>query len=118
MNNVQLIKVSEKELERNLGEDRYWMLLSENSKKELEYYNINSDIVDFSKYNIIISFAREIKTMKYIRTFPFQKDNRVVTTVSKDVSPNKLFIYKIDKNKKVYLDQKALNLDKQILIEK
>lgn len=117
MNTVQLVKVSEKELERKLGEDKYWMLLSENNKKELENYNINIDIVDFSKYNIIISFAREIKAMKYKKTFPFEKDNRVITTVSKDVIPNKLFIYKIDKNKNVYLDEKSLNLDKQILIE-
>lgn len=117
MNTIPLLKVAEIELERPLDEDRYWMLLKETSIKEFEYYKIDRNIVDFSKYNLIISFAREIRTMRYKRTFPFEKNDRVVTIVSKDANPNKLFVYQIDNHKNVYLDEKSLNLDREIIIE-
>ncbi|HOJ78288.1 MAG TPA: hypothetical protein PLZ08_11370 [Bacillota bacterium] len=117
MNTVPLIKVAEIEAEHSFGETKYWMLLKENDIKEFEYYNIDRNIVDFSKYNIIVSFTREIRTMRYERTFPVEKNDRVITVVSKDVNPNKLFIYRIDKDQNVYLDLKSFTFDRQIIIE-
>lgn len=117
MNVVKLTQIRIIEQETEFVTEPYWMILTEKSEEKLEFYSLSKEMFDFSKYNIILSFGREIRQMKYSRIYPFEKDNRVVTIVSKEFFPNKLFIYSISKNKKVYLDQKALTLDHEIIIE-
>ncbi len=120
LNKINVVKLSQIciiDQKTEFDTEPYWIILTEKSEKELKYYDLDKEIFDFSKYNIVLSFGRKIRQMKYTRIFPFEKSNRVVTIVSKEFIPNKLYIYSISKNKKVYLDQKALTLDHEIIIE-
>ena len=55
--------------------------------------------IDFNKNNVIITFSREIKEMKFKRadTFPFQSTSTVKTIMSKNFNPHSIYIYVIPK---------------------
>lgn len=70
--------------------------------------------IDIKKYNVILSFSREIKEMKFNRSneFPFKPIFTVKTVMSKKTQPNTIYIYKIPKyivreNLKTYTDTKV-----------
>jgi len=114
---VKMTKISEIEVEKQLKGD-YWHMVDENRIEYLSIFNIDQNTLNLKDYNIVIAEGREIKRMQYKRekSFPFRTTFFTKTVMGKDLYPNKLFIYKIDKNSKVQLDEKGNNMD--IIIQK
>lgn len=114
---VKLEKIKEIQMEKTFSGD-YWHMVDENRVDYLKLYNINPQDFDLTAYNIVISEGREIKEMKYKRDkiFPFKQTKYTKTVLDKELHQNKIFIYKVDKKNKVYLDERGLNMD--ITIEK
>lgn len=109
---VKLIKTGELQVEKTFKGD-YWHMVDENRIDYLKLYNINPLDFDLTAYNIVISEGREIVEMKYKRekTFPFRKTKYTKTVLGSEFYQNKIFIYKVDKKDKVYLDERGLNID-------
>ena len=67
----------------------------------LQKWGLNFDElgIDFDKNNIILSFSREIKEMKFNRAywFPYHKIQTVKTKMSKNFEPNTIYVYIIPK---------------------
>lgn len=109
---VRLEKIDEVQVEKVL-DGNYWHMVDENRIDYLQLFNLNTLNYDLTAYNIVISDGREIVKMKYKRerAFPFKVTNYTKTVLGKEFHPNTLFIYKIDKNDKVYLDEQGLTMD-------
>lgn len=114
---VKLEKIKEVQVDKTFKGD-YWHMVDENRKDYLKLYNLNPLDFDLTSYNIVISEGREILKMKYKRerTFPFKQTKYIKTVLGNELFKNKIFIYKIDKEDKVYIDERGLNMD--IKIEK
>jgi hypothetical protein len=97
----------------------YWCMVDENRLKYLENYGIKPEEFEFDKYNIVISEGRKIKEMRYKREkyFPFRKTKFARTILEKELYPNSIFIYQLEKGTKVYLNEKS-NYKMEIEIEK
>jgi|GEM_PF-5467616 len=114
---VKLEKIKEIEMDKTFNGD-YWHMVDENRIEYLKLYNLSQDDFDLTSYNIVISEGREIIKMRYKRekTFPFRLTKYTKTVLGSELHSNKIFIYKVDKKNKVYLDERGLNID--IKIEK
>ena len=109
---VKMTKLSEIEVDKQLKGD-YWHMVDEKRIEYLKIFNIDQNTFSLKDYNIIIAEGREIKQMYYKRekSFPFRKTYFTMTVMGKNLYPNRLFIYKIDKDTKVQLDEKGYNID-------
>lgn len=114
---IQLFKIHEIDIQKPVKGD-YWHMVDESRLDYLKLYDIDPLDYDFNEYNIVISEGREILEMEYKRekSFPFRKTKYTKTILKRDFFPNKVFIYKIDKKTKVYLDERGLSMD--IAVEK
>ena len=112
---VKLEKVKELKVDRTLEGD-YWHMVDENRIEYLVRFNLSSLDFDLTSYNIVISEGREILEMKYKRerAFPFKHTRYTKTVLSNELHQNTIFIYKLDKNDRVYLDERGLNMDIRI----
>lgn len=114
-NSIHLEKIKEVETDQIFKGD-YWHMVDENRTEYLAFYNISPQEFNLNDYNIIISEGREIKEMTYKRerAFPFKQTKYANTILKNELYPNKVFIYKISKTIKVYLDERGNNLDIKI----
>lgn len=112
---VKLEKIGEIKIEKDFSGD-YWHMVDENRIDYLKFYNLSPLDSDLASYNIVISEGREILEMRYKRekTFPFRQTNYTKTVLGNVLHKNKIFIYKVDKNDKVYIDERGLNMDIKI----
>jgi hypothetical protein len=112
---VKLEKIRDIEMDITFKGD-YWHMVDENRIDYLKFYNLNSLDFDLASYNIVISEGREIIEMKYKRekTFPFKQTKFTKTVLGAELYQNKIFIYRVDKKDKVYLDERGSNMDIQI----
>lgn len=71
------------------------------NSESLENWGINFNAlgIDFNKNNVIMSFSREIKELKFKRSdsFPYQVVSTVKTVMSKEFHPNTIYVYIIPK---------------------
>lgn len=112
---VKLEKIKDIQMDKTFKGD-YWHMIDENRIDYFKLYNLNPLDFDLASYNIVISEGREILEMKYKRerTFPFRQTKYTKTVLGNELYQNKIFIYKVDKKDKVYLDERGLNMDIQI----
>ena len=112
---VKLEKIKEYQVNMTLEGD-YWHMIDENRIEYLERFNLSPLDFDLTSYNIVISEGREILEMKYKRerTFPFKHTRYTKTVLSNELHQNTIFIYKLDKKDRVYLDERGLNMDIKI----
>lgn len=112
---VNLVKIKEMQVNKTIEGD-YWHMVDENRIGYLKLYNLNPLDFDLTSCNIVISEGREILEMKYKREriFPFKKTKFTKTLLSNELYQNTIFIYKVDKKDKVYLDERGLNMDIKI----
>ena len=95
----------------------YWVVI--NNENQIKSSDIDISDFSFNDSSYIITFGRELKELRYKRLthFPFTKTRYGIAYLAKEYHSNKMFIYRLPKNIKIFYDFKAMEKD-NVQIEK
>lgn len=86
-----------------------WLMIREKDEKEIQRYGIDTNKYNLKEYNLVVSFGRQINSMKYKRSseFPYLMTNYVRTVLSQEEKVGDVFIYKLPKTEEVFYDERS-----------